>query len=675
MLNLESDIKYIKGVGEKRAELFNKLGIFCVEDLIEYFPRSYQDWSVKKTVEECESGETACLQATMITTVKESLIRKGLTLYKCNFTDGKTVIKVTIFNNKYLANSLKIYEHYTLYGKIEKKLTFAEMSSPKIELAGVTPPIMPIYPATERLNSKAIAKTIRTALFQIEKIPEILPEEIRIKYNLVSRDYAIRQMHFPSTFDNIERAKKRLIFEELLILQLGLLKLKSRKKQKTDIHISKDYSEEFCSSLPFLPTGAQRRAINECTADLLGEYPMNRLVQGDVGCGKTAVAAGVIYTAVKNGYQAALMAPTEILATQHFETLQKLFAGTQIRIELLTGSTPAKEKREIKNRLYDGEADLVIGTHALIQNDVEFKNLALVITDEQHRFGVNQRAQLAMKGTEVHTLVMSATPIPRTLALMIYGDLDISVIDELPPGRQAVRTDVVDSRYHKRIYEFVKKAIARGEQAYIVCPLIELGESELMPASEYANELAETVFKGFNIGLLHGKMNARAKDKVMSAFADGSIKILVSTTVIEVGVDVENATVMIIENAERFGLSQLHQLRGRVGRGSAKSYCILVSDSKSETAKERLAVMKKYSNGFKIADEDLKQRGPGDFFGNRQHGLPDLKIADMLGDMETLQLCRQCAEQILKRDFRLDMPENKALARKISDMFRGSVSN
>lgn len=675
MLNLESDIKYIKGVGEKRAELFNKLGIFCVEDLIEYFPRSYQDWSVKKTVEECESGETACLQATMITTVKESLIRKGLTLYKCNFTDGKTVIKVTIFNNKYLANSLKIYEHYTLYGKIEKKLTFAEMSSPKIELAGVTPPIMPIYPATERLNSKAIAKTIRTALFQIEKIPEILPEEIRIKYNLVSRDYAIRQMHFPSAFDNIERAKKRLIFEELLILQLGLLKLKGRKRQKTDIHISKDYSEEFCSSLPFSPTGAQRRAINECTADLLGEYPMNRLVQGDVGCGKTAVAAGVIYTAVKNGYQAALMAPTEILATQHFETLQKLFAGTQIRIELLTGSTPAKEKREIKNRLYDGEADLVIGTHALIQNDVEFKNLALVITDEQHRFGVNQRAQLAMKGTEVHTLVMSATPIPRTLALMIYGDLDISVIDELPPGRQTVRTDVVDSRYHKRIYEFVKKAIARGEQAYIVCPLIESGESELMSASEYANELAETVFKGYNIGLLHGKMNAKAKDKVMSAFADGSIKILVSTTVIEVGVDVENATVMIIENAERFGLSQLHQLRGRVGRGSAKSYCILVSDSKSEAARERLAVMKKYSDGFKIADEDLKQRGPGDFFGNRQHGLPDLKIADMLGDMETLQLCRKCAEQILKKDFRLDLPENKALARKISDMFRGSVSN
>lgn len=675
MINPESDIKFIKGVGEKRAELFRKLGIFSVGSLLEYYPRNYQDWSREMTADECADGETACIKATMITPVKEHFVRKGMTLYKCNFTDGKTVIRVTLFNNKYLANGLKLYEDYILFGKLEKKLTYAEMSSPKIESAGEGMGIHPIYPATERLNSKAIAKVVKTALDSIEKISETLPEDVRIKYNLVSRDYAIRQIHFPNSFDNLERAKRRLIFEELLVLQLGLLKLKSRKKQKTDIHITKDYSEEFYSLLPFSPTSAQKRAISECTEDLLGSYPMNRLVQGDVGSGKTAVAAGIIYTAVKNGYQAALMAPTEILAQQHFDTLEKLLGASGIKTELLTGSTPAKDKREIKKRLLDGETQLIIGTHAIIQNDVEFKRLALVITDEQHRFGVNQRAQLAMKGKEVHTLVMSATPIPRTLALMIYGDLDISVLDELPPGRQEIRTDVVDSRYHKRIYDFVKKAIERGEQAYIVCPLVEAGETELLPATEYAKELSETAFKGINIGLLHGKMNSKSKERVMTAFAEGSIKILVSTTVIEVGVDVANATIMIIENAERFGLSQLHQLRGRVGRGSAKSYCVLISDSKSETAQERLSIMKRYSDGFKIADEDLKQRGPGDFFGNRQHGLPDLKIADMLTDMETLKLCRKCAERILKEDFRLDLPKNRALAERISEMFRESISN
>ena len=405
------------------------------------------------------------------------------------------------------------------------------------------------------------------------------------------------------------------------------------------------------------------------------EYAMNRLVQGDVGSGKTAVGAGVIYTAVKNGFQCALMAPTEILAAQHMDTISQMLSPTGIKIDLLTGSTNAKQKHEIKSRLINGETDLVIGTHALIQNDVEFRNLGVVITDEQHRFGVNQRANLAMKGNEVHTLVMSATPIPRTLALMIYGDLDISVLDELPAGRRKIRTDVVDTRYHKRIYEFVKKAIARGEQAYIVCPLVEEGETDLLPATQYAEKLAQNEFKGYNIGLLHGKMKAKDKDNVMTAFSDGSIKILVSTTVIEVGVDVPNATVMVIENAERFGLSQLHQLRGRVGRGSVQSYCILVSDSKSETAQNRLAIMKEYSDGFKIADEDLKQRGPGDFFGNRQHGLPDLKIADMLEDTETLTLCRKAADEILAEDYNLDLPKNKNLAQAISDMFRNSVSN
>ena len=675
MISLSSDIKYIKGVGEKRAELFRKLGILDVRQLVHFYPRKYQDWSQEMTAAQCESGENACIKATLMTPVKEHMIRKGMTVFKCNFTDGETVIHVTLFNNKYLAKSLRQYNDYILYGKIEKTLTSANMSSPKIEEAEKNIGIHPIYSATEKLNSKAIGKVVKTALDSLPPFDETLDTDFRLKYGLASLDFAIRQIHFPESFENLEKARYRLIFEELLILQLGLLKLKSKKKNETAIHINKNYTKEFYSLLPFAPTNAQKRAISECIEDMSKEYAMNRLVQGDVGSGKTAVGAGVIYTAVKNGVQCALMAPTEILAAQHMDTISQMLSPTGIKIDLLTGSTNAKQKHEIKSRLINGETDLVIGTHALIQNDVEFRNLGVVITDEQHRFGVNQRANLAMKGNEVHTLVMSATPIPRTLALMIYGDLDISVLDELPAGRRKIRTDVVDTRYHKRIYEFVKKAIARGEQAYIVCPLVEEGETDLLPATQYAEKLAQNEFKGYNIGLLHGKMKAKDKDNVMTAFSDGSIKILVSTTVIEVGVDVPNATVMVIENAERFGLSQLHQLRGRVGRGSVQSYCILVSDSKSETAQNRLAIMKEYSDGFKIADEDLKQRGPGDFFGNRQHGLPDLKIADMLEDTETLTLCRKAADEILAEDYNLDLPKNKNLAQAISDMFRNSVSN
>lgn len=675
MINLSSDIKYIRGVGEKRAELFRKLGISDVNSLVHFYPRSYQDWSREMTVKQCASGENACIKATLISPVKEHLVRKGMTLYKCDFTDGSTVIHVTIFNNKYLAKSLRQYEVYILFGKISKNFTSAEMSSPKIEKAEDNIGIHPIYSATDRLNSNAIKKIVRNALDALPKFSETLSTETRLEYKLVSLDFAIRQIHFPDSFETLEKARYRLIFEELLILQLGLLKLKSRKKEETAVRITRDYTKDFYSLLPFHPTNAQKRAIEDCIRDMSGKYPMNRLIQGDVGSGKTAVAAGAVFSAVKNGFQCALMAPTEILASQHYETLSDMLNTSGIETCLLTGSTPAKEKKELKRRLIDGEIDLIIGTHALIQNDVEFKNLGLVITDEQHRFGVTQRADLAMKGNEVHTLVMSATPIPRTLALMIYGELDISVLDELPPGRQSTRTDVVDSRYHKRIYNFVRNAVDRGEQAYIICPLVEEGETDLISASEYAEKLSRTEFRGYNIGLLHGKMRPKDKDKVMSAFSKGEIKILVSTTVVEVGVDVPNATIMIIENAERFGLSQLHQLRGRVGRGKSKSYCILVSDSKSETAKERLGIMKRYSDGFQIADEDLKQRGPGDFFGNRQHGLPDLKIADMLGDMETLKLCRKCADEILAKDFNLNFPENKALSNEISDMFRNSVAN
>ena len=670
-----TDIRYLKGVGEKRAGLLNKLGIFTIEQLFEYYPRDYRDFSQEMLVSDCESGENACIKATLISNVKEHMVRRGMTMYKCDFTDGKTVIHATLFNQKFLAKSLKIYEDYILFGKIEKRLSFAEMNSPQILPAKDNAGIHPVYRATEKLSSAAIEKLVRTALEQHGEFAETLPQEIRQKYDLIDLTAAMRNIHFPNSFELLAAARKRLIFEELLTLQLGLLKKKKKKRRESHIRIINDFTQEFLHLLPFSPTGAQLRAVKDCVADMQGKYPMNRLLQGDVGSGKTAVAAGVIYTAVKNGFQCALMAPTEILANQHYETLSNLLGGAGIKTELLTGSTPAAEKRRIKAALACGEAQFAIGTHALIQKDVDFKNLGLVITDEQHRFGVNQRASLAEKGSEVHTLVMSATPIPRTLALMIYGDLDISILDELPPGRQKIRTDVVDSRYHKRLYEFVKKQIAAGQQAYIVCPLVEAGESDLLPAEEYAEQLANGAFKGINLGVLHGKMNSKSKERVMAGFVSGHIKILVATTVVEVGVDVPNASVMIIENAERFGLSQLHQLRGRVGRGKVQSYCVLVSDSESETARERLQIMKKYSDGFKIADEDLKQRGPGDFFGNRQHGLPELKIADMLSNTEILAECRRCADDILKEDFRLDLPKYAPLAEKITQMFSESLQN
>lgn len=663
----EYDIRYLKGVGEKTARLYNKLGIFTVDDLIRHYPRKYLDWSNTVSVKDAPPDTPVFIKATMITPVKESMIRKGLTLYKCNFSDGETVIRVTIFNNKYLAKALRTFDDYILYGKVEKTFTSASMSSPQIERADKAE-VHPVYPTTEKLSVKAISNSVRNALALVGKIPETLSDDILKKYDLVSLDFATRQIHFPTDEKNIEPARHRLIFDELLTLQLGLLKLKEKDVKGNSCKIKKDFTNEFYSLLSFTPTGAQQRAVADCIEDMQSDRMMNRLIQGDVGSGKTAVAGAVIYTVIKNGAQAALMAPTEILATQHFESFKKLFASTDVRVALLTGSVKAGEKKEIKRALCNGEIDLIVGTHALIQNDVEFENLGLVCTDEQHRFGVQQRANLAMKGDNPHLMVMSATPIPRTLGLIIYGDLDISLLDELPPGRQEIRTDVVTSAYHKRIYKFIRNAVDRGEQAYIVCSLVDEGESDLISAKEYADNLAKNEFVGYSVGLLHGKMKPAEKDRVMQSFAEGETQILVSTTVVEVGVDVPNATVMLIENADRFGLSQLHQLRGRVGRGKNKSYCILVSDNKSDSSRERLQVMKHTSNGFDIADYDLKSRGPGDFFGKRQHGLPDLKIADMLEDTETLRQCRECALKMLESDPRLDSyPE---LCERINNMFR-----
>ena len=490
----EYDIQYIKGVGEKRAWFFNKLGIYTVDDLIHYYPRKYQDWSKTVAVSDAPTDEPAFIRATMITPIKESMIRKGMTLYKCNFSDGSNVIHVTLFNNKYLAKSLRTFDEYVLYGKVERSFTSASMSAPIIEPVAAAVGIHPIYSATTNLNSRAISKVMAAALDKIDEFEETLDESIMKKYGLCSLDFAIRQIHFPDCEENIQTARKRLIFEELLTLQLGLMLLKTKKSTKNNIPISCDCTAEFYNLLPFEPTGAQKRAVADCIKDMQSEKAMNRLIQGDVGSGKTAVAAAVMHTVAKNGYQSAMMAPTEILAHQHYESLSKLFESTGLTVELLTGSTKAKDKKEIKRRLIDGEIDIIVGTHALIQNDVEFKSLGLVVTDEQHRFGVEQRANLAMKGDDPHLLVMSATPIPRTLALIIYGDLSISILNELPPGRQQIRTDVVNSGYHQRIYKFIKKAIADGHQAYIVCSLVEESESELIPATEYAEGLKNNVF-------------------------------------------------------------------------------------------------------------------------------------------------------------------------------------
>lgn len=666
----EYSIQFIKGVGDKRAQLFHKLGVYTLQDLIHFYPRKYIDWSKTLSVKEAESGKPAFIKATMITPVKEAKIRKGLTLYKCNFSDGEVVIHVTIFNNEYLAKSLRTFDDYILYGKVDKTFTEASMSSPQIERVENAQGIHPIYPTTNGLSSKIIEKVVSEGLKKAEQIPESLPEYIMQEYRLCSLDFAIRQIHFPTKEENIQKARKRLIFEELLTLQLGLMMLKGARTVQNMQKIRTDYTDEFYSLLPFEPTNAQKRAVADCIGDLMGDKQMNRLVQGDVGSGKTAVAGAVMYSIIKNGYQAAMMAPTEILAVQHYESFCRLFKDVDVRVALLTGSTKATEKREIKRRLLDGGIDLIVGTHALIQNDVEFKRLGLVCTDEQHRFGVEQRSNLAMKGNNPHLLVMSATPIPRTMGLIIYGDLDISILDELPPGRQEIRTDLVTTDYHPRIYKFIKNAIDNGNQAYIVCPLVDDNESDLISAKEYAEELSTKVFDGYSLALLHGKMKPKEKERVMEHFASGEVQILVSTTVVEVGVDVPNATVMLIENADRFGLSQLHQLRGRVGRGKDKSFCILVSDNKSEASVERLKIMKSTSDGFKIADYDLKSRGPGDFFGTRQHGLPKLKIADMLEDTGTLTQCQECARLILHDDPRLD--SFPVLCNQISNMFRRS---
>lgn len=657
MATLNTDIRYIKGVGEARAKSLAKLGITDLRSLLSYFPRAYDDRRAYKKIADLIPGENACVCAVIAGEPKLSRIRKGLDLIKLRAVDETGALELTYFNQSYLKNTFHTGDAYVFFGRAEGTPSRPQMTNPLFEREGahqITGRIMPIYPLTAGVSQSMLYKAVEQGLAAcVDELPDILPENVRLVYQLCHTRFAYENIHFPTDDEALSAARRRLAFEELFLLALGLKLLRERRTFVAGKQCKKVDLSPFFTSLPFSLTGAQCRAIGDIARDLTGKRPMNRLVQGDVGSGKTMVAAAAIYMAAKNGLQCALMAPTEILAEQHYRSLAPLLEPLGIPCALLTASTKAKERRALNEALRSGELSLVIGTHALLSPDVQYQNLGLVVTDEQHRFGVDQRAALSAKGDDPHLLVMSATPIPRTLALMIYGDLDVSILNELPPGRQKIDTFAVPSSYHERIYAFLRKLVAEGRQAYIVCPMV--AENDELPderkaVTAYAETLQKEVFPDLRIAPIHGKMKPKEKDAVMRAFAAHEIDVLVSTTVIEVGVDVPNAALMLIENAECFGLSQLHQLRGRVGRGQHKSYCVLVSDNKGEENKQRLKVMSSTSDGFAIAEEDLKLRGPGDFFGSRQHGLPSLRVADLSCDLSLLHETQSAAEQLLAAD-------------------------
>ena len=671
MADRSTRVQFLKGVGEARAKTLAKQGIFSVDDVLRNYPRAYEDWNNITSIKDACIGENVCLKAVVAENPQVVRINGGKILVKTAIADGTDYMHIVFFNNKYVKDQLKEDEEYLFFGKItEDKYHAKTMLSPRFEKSPERQRIRPIYKATAALPSKTTERITEAAIKQTDgQLQEFIPSYIVQRYKLMSFGDAIRNVHFPESETALNLAKRRLIFEELLLLQMGLLGEKSSGICRIAPSLKDDYTQEFYKSLPFEPTNAQKRAIAEATEDMKKTKPMNRLLQGDVGSGKTAVAAALMYNSMCNGYQSALMAPTEVLANQHYKTLRNFF-GNQVKIELLTGSVTAANKRQIRTRLENGESFMVVGTHAIIQNDVNFKNLGLVITDEQHRFGVNQRADLSAKGENPHTLVMSATPIPRTLAMMIYGDLDISVLDELPKGRQPIKTFCVPTSYHERIYKFLRKNIAQGHQCYIVCPLVEESESDLVPATEYYDYLKSTYFTDCTLGLLHGQMKPKQKDEVMRRFYEGEIDLLISTVVIEVGVDVPNATVMVIENAERFGLSQLHQLRGRIGRGSVESTCVLLSDAQNDEAKERFDIMCETTDGFEIAKKDLELRGPGDFFGSRQHGLPDMRVANLMTDTRILYEAQKTAKEIVDGTVKITDEERYLLQNEVNKLFQ-----
>ncbi len=661
--NLFSEIEYLKGVGKARGEKYRKLGITTPYELIYHIPRAYLDYRCHVPVQQAVLNEYNVLKLTIFRKMPPQRVKGGLVICKAAATDGIDDILIVVYNNVYGFQALKDGETYYMYGKVTGNFLRKEITSPVYISASEKVLIQPVYPLTQGLSVNMVRTNMRQAIDLMKKAPfETLPEHILLKYDLCPLMYALENIHFPESDEASEISRRRLAFDELLKLQIGMSMMKTRSRRSTAYKMdeSTDISD-FTEGLPFELTDAQKNAVSEILSDLCREVPMNRLLQGDVGSGKTAVAAAACYFSVKNGVQAALMAPTEILASQHYKTLSEFLEPFGVKVCLLTGSMTAKKKAEMREKIASGEINVIVGTHAIIQKDVEYKSLGLVITDEQHRFGVAQRAALAEKGDAPHKLVMSATPIPRTLALIIYGDLDISAINQLPKGRIPVKTYAVTGKLRHRAFGFVRERLDEGRQAYVVCPMIEESESDLLAVKSYAENAAEGDLKGYSLALLHGKMRAAEKEKVMKKFRDGEIQVLICTTVVEVGVDVPNAAVMVIENAERFGLSQLHQLRGRVGRGSWESSCILITDNTGEDCKKRMKIMSSTTDGFKISEEDLKLRGPGDFFGSAQHGLPPLKIADIACNTELLRKAQNCARELLEDDPNLEKPQNGSL--------------
>ena len=676
MAELQTNIRYIKGVGEERAKALARLGITTLRDLISYFPRTWEDRSQIYPMAQLPLGQNACCTGMIAAEPESRRIPGGRTIVKLRAVDETGTLDITFFNQSYRKGTLHKGDTFFFFGKVEGNLLRRQMVNPILEKPGqqqLTGRIMPVYPLTRGISQWQLAKAVRQGLDACrDLLPDVLPESVRHQHGLCYVNYAYENIHFPADFDTLALARRRVVFEELFLLTCGLQLLRSRRRDVAGPACRPADMECFCHALPFPLTGAQKRAIDDALEDMLSGRPMNRLVQGDVGSGKTMVAAACAYFAAQNGWQTALMAPTEILAHQHYDNLSSLMGKFGLTCALLTGSTRAGERKAILEGLQNGTIDLCIGTHALLTEDVQYARLGLVITDEQHRFGVNQRSALGQKAENPHMMVLSATPIPRTLALIIYGDLDVSVIDELPPGRQTVDTFAVGEKYRARVNAFIRKQVAEGHQVFIICPLVGDGDQlpdERKTVTAYAEKLQKEVFPDLRVAMLHGKMKPGEKDTVMEAFAAGESDILVSTTVVEVGVDIPNATLMVVENAELFGLSQLHQLRGRVGRGKAKSYCILLSQDPSENGKQRLKVLTETNDGFRISEEDLKLRGPGDFFGQRQHGLPDLKVADLHCDMRLLDEAQTAAKELLKADPALSDTEHRILRARIVELF------
>ncbi|MBR6653437.1 MAG: ATP-dependent DNA helicase RecG [Oscillospiraceae bacterium] len=671
MAELYGGIRFIKGIGEQRAKNLEKLGIKTLYDLISYFPRDYEDRSQTTALTNVIDGEYFSVSAIVATTPQNHLVRRGMELLKFDITDGTARCGVTFFNQSYLKSQIRKGETYRFYGKFSRSGNFITLNSPIFEKEGkeleMVGRIMPVYRLTAGISQKILVRAIRQGLDAIsDGLPETIPESTRRKYGLIDVVAAYNLIHDPKSEEDIVRARTRLIFEELFVLSCALQQRKYAGTSQPGFKLQPRDPRDFYVKLPFEPTDAQKRVVSEAFADMSSGKVMNRLVQGDVGSGKTAVAAACCWFTACAGLQSAFMAPTEILAEQHYATLSRMLEPFGIRCSLLTGHMTKKQKNEVYESLKSGETDVVIGTHALLSEGVEFRYLGLVVADEQHRFGVRQRTELAQKGDDPHVLIMSATPIPRTLALIIYGELDVSVIDQLPPGRQKIDTFAVKEDMRERINKFIARLVGEGRQVYIICPAIDENEMMYFAAVEsYYKNLSENVFPNLRVACLHGRMKAAEKEEIMRAFKDGETDILVSTTVIEVGVDVPNAALIVVENADRFGLSQLHQLRGRVGRGEHKSYCVLFNQSDTQESAQRLAALCKLSDGFKISEVDLTMRGPGDFFGSRQSGLPATKLAELSCDTNTLYAAQEEAKLLFESDPELKKFENRALAEKI----------